>query len=199
MQSRQLERSISQRQFQQFITAEMDSLVKTLSFYVLRAGLADGADTQAAVQELLNEVVVEALEHLDRFEQSPQPKAWLLRVAANLIKRKQVQNAKLSRREPLIRDLYENAQHERFSDEELFDQLAAASDAAQSPEHDSDIEALLASVSAEDRRVLQLAILHGLDGAALARELSVTPVAARVRLHRALARLREAQRRERDE
>src|SRR5436190_2758966 len=95
VQSGQLERSVSQRQFQQLITAEMDSLIKTLSFYVLRAGLADGADTHAVAQELLNEVVVEALEHLDRFEQSSQPKAWLLRVAANLIKRKQVQNAKL--------------------------------------------------------------------------------------------------------
>jgi hypothetical protein len=38
-------------------------------------------------------------------------------VAANLIKRKQAHNAKLSRREPLIRDLYESGQHERFSDE----------------------------------------------------------------------------------
>jgi hypothetical protein len=74
---RQLERSASQLQFQQFIAAEMESLVKTLSFYVLRAGLAEGTATQAAALELLNEVVLEALEHLDRFEGSPQPKAWL--------------------------------------------------------------------------------------------------------------------------
>jgi DNA-directed RNA polymerase specialized sigma24 family protein len=39
---------------------------------------------------------------------------------------------------------------------------------------------------------LRLAVLHDLTGEALAQELGIKPGAARVRLHRALNRLREA-------
>ncbi|MEO8392787.1 MAG: hypothetical protein ABI700_07325 [Chloroflexota bacterium] len=46
--------------------------------------------------------------------------------------------------------------------------------------------------------MLRLAILSGLDGDALARELGVTAGAARVRLHRALNRLRRTAQAEKD-
>jgi RNA polymerase sigma-70 factor (ECF subfamily) len=65
-------------------------------------------------------------------------------------------------------------------------------------EADENVRALLANVSADDAHVLRLAILNGLDGEALARELSITPGAARVRLHRALTRLRRAVQAERN-
>jgi DNA-directed RNA polymerase specialized sigma24 family protein len=116
-------------------------------------------------------------------------------MAAKLIKRKQVHNAKLHRREPLLRDLYENTQ-ERLSDDELFEQLAGYSTGAtlaQELETNESVATLLTGLSADDQRVLRLAILAGLDGAALARELGIAPVAARVRLHRALSRLRDVQ------
>ncbi|MBX3061605.1 MAG: hypothetical protein KF726_01440 [Anaerolineae bacterium] len=48
----------------------------------------------------------------------------------------------------------------------------------------------MALVSVEDARLLKLAVLHDLDGDELAQELGITAGAARVRLHRALRRLR---------
>ncbi len=167
----------------QFIEDESHVLTRTLGFYLNRAGL------RVSASELLNEVVVEALTHEDRFNPSRQPRAWLLGIAANLIRRKQVEIARLDRREPLARDLYPG---EEPSDDEVFDWLAVFDGAETLAELESNeaVKALLAGVSPEDARVLRLAILSGLDGEALARELGTTPGAARVRLHRALNRLR---------
>jgi hypothetical protein len=69
--------STSRAQFQQFIDREMEPLLKTLSYYVVQAGLSDRNSARQEAIELLNEVVLETLQHLDRFERSQQPTAWL--------------------------------------------------------------------------------------------------------------------------
>ena len=174
---------MNRTRLRQFIEDESPALTRTLGFYLNRAGLTVSAS------ELLNEVVVEALKHEARFNPARQPRAWLLGIAANLIRRKQAELARLNRREPLARDLYPG---EEPGDDEVFDWLSqlTALDTSQMLDADERVNALLANVSPEDARVLRLAILHDLDGEALARELRVTPGAARVRLHRALNRLR---------
>jgi RNA polymerase sigma factor (sigma-70 family) len=176
-----------------FIEAEAETLLGTLRYYLLRAGLADSQGATLAAVELLNEVVVEALEHSDRFRPSGQPMAWLLGIAANLIKRKQVERATRSRREPLVRDLYPGV-GDTLSEGELFDRLATFTlvDLAQDLEANEAASTILAQVSEDDQHVLRLAMLHDLNGKELAQELGVTPGAARVRLHRALNRLRDA-------
>jgi RNA polymerase sigma factor (sigma-70 family) len=176
-----------------FIEENTETLLGTLRTYVVRASLADSQGATLAAAELLNEVTVEALEHAERFRPSGQPRAWLLGIAANLIKRKQAGRATRNRREPLVRDLYPHAQA-TISEDELFDRLAAldASDLTQDLETNEEVSAMLALVSDDDRRVLRLAVLHDLNGKELAQALGVTPGAARVRLHRTLNRLREA-------
>jgi RNA polymerase sigma-70 factor (ECF subfamily) len=176
-----------------FIETETEPLLGTLRLYVMRAGLAGGQGATLAAVELLSEVTVEALEHADRFRPSGQPMAWLLGIAANLIKRKQVERAKRNRREPLVRDLVPRGQ-EALSEDEVFDRLAELSfaDPAQDLAANQEVEAILIHVSEGDRRVLRLAVLHDLNGKDLAQALGVTPGAARVRLHRALNRLRAA-------
>jgi DNA-directed RNA polymerase specialized sigma24 family protein len=77
----------------------------------------------------------------------------------------------------------------------MFDRLAALAKAG--PEQDlnanEEARALLALVSREDdRQVLRLAVLHDLDGTALGKALGISSGAARVRLHRAINRLRDA-------
>ena len=177
----------------QFIAGESEALLGTLRYYVVRAGLADGRDTALAAVELLNKVVVEALEHADRFKPSGQPMAWLLGIAANLIRRGQAERVIRNRREPLVRDLYSGAQ-DALSEDELFDRVSslAAGGPIEDWEANEAASAILAHVSEGDRRVLRLAVLHDLNGKALAQELGIKPGAARVRLHRALNRLREA-------
>jgi RNA polymerase sigma factor (sigma-70 family) len=177
----------------QFIAGESETLLGTLRYYVVRAGLADGRDAAPVASELLDEVVVQALEHAERFRPSGQPMAWLLGIAANLIRRRQAERATRDRREPLVRDLCSSAQ-DALSEDELFDRVASLSAGGPIADWEANeaASAILAHVSADDRRVLQLAVLHGLNGEALAQELGIKPGAARVRLHRALNRLRQA-------
>jgi RNA polymerase sigma-70 factor (ECF subfamily) len=189
-----MEISIANRTLlRRFIEEHAETLLGTLRYYIARAGLAKRQGATLAAVELLNEVTVEALEHADRFRPSGQPMAWLLGIAANLIKRKQAGRATRNRREPLVRDLYPHARA-AISEDELFDRLAAldVSDLAQDLEASEGVSAILAHVSENDQRVLRLAVLHDLNGRELAQALGVTPGAARVRLHRALNRLRDA-------
>jgi RNA polymerase sigma-70 factor (ECF subfamily) len=113
-----------------------------------------------------------------------------LGIAANLVKRQQAQRARLERREPLLRDLYAHTQ-DTLSDEELFELLPALTDETLAEvEVNEQISILLAGLSPDEEHLLRLAILHDLDGEALGQALGVTANAARVRLHRALNRLR---------
>ncbi len=175
----------------QFIETESSSLLGTLRYYLYRAGL-HGRDLplDAAAQDLLNEVVEEALEHEDRFRTAGQPKAWLLGIAANLVKQRQQELFRRDQREPLIRDLHPEVEAQ-MSDDELFDWFAdVAATTTDAFEQREDVEVLLSALAADDEHVLRLAIMNGLDGVSLAKALKITPGAARVRLHRALGRLR---------
>jgi RNA polymerase sigma-70 factor (ECF subfamily) len=176
-----------------FIARESEALLGTLRYYVMRAGLANGREVGPAAVELLSDVVVQALEHADRFKPSGQPMAWMLGIAANLIRRAQAERGIRSRREPLVRDLYPGAP-DALSESEFFDRVASLDIGEPTGDWEANeaASAILSCVSASDRRVLRLAILHDLSGEALALELGIKPGAARVRLHRALNRLREA-------
>jgi len=169
----------------QFIAHESETLKAILRVYLYRAGLNTSED------DLLSDVVVEALRHESRFQEGRQPRAWLLGIAANLIRRRQAEQARLHRREPLVRDLY--ADQDSHADDLLFDRVAALAHAvSDTADAQLDVETLLSHIPADDAQVLRLAILNELDGADLGAALGISPGAARVRLHRALKRLRDA-------
>lgn len=188
-----MDRGMGKTRLRQFIEHESGALHGTLRYYLFRAGLANrGQSLDAAAQDLLQDTIAEALTHEDRFRVSGQPRAWLLGIAANLIRRRQIELRRREHREPLIRDLVPQAE-DAMSEDELFDWLASlAAEDADELESDARAAAMLAAVSPEDAQVLRLAILNGFDGDSLAHELGVSPGAARVRLHRALNRLRLA-------
>lgn len=196
--------SASQELLRQFIRDETQSLLPTLRLYILRAGLVSESMAASEAVDLLSDVVVEALAHVNRFRPGGQPKAWLLGIAANLIKRRKVELAKRQQREPVVRDLYPYIE-DAMTEDELFERLGAASVSDQpgeALEADEVVSSMLSQLSDDDERIIRLAVLHEMDGKTLARELSLTPGAARVRLHRALNRLRAFQaelRNERDE
>jgi RNA polymerase sigma-70 factor (ECF subfamily) len=176
-----------------YITDHADTLMPSLRVFVARGGMTKGNDIDAEAHELLNEVVVEALHHAERFDPGRQAKAWLLGIAANLIKRNQAETAKRERREPLARDLV-NTQGDLMSDGEVFDLLTdiGTSNPAAEYERRERMDAMLSGVSKADQHSLRLAILSEMDGETLANALKITPGAARVRLHRAINRLRAA-------
>jgi RNA polymerase sigma factor (sigma-70 family) len=177
----------------EFITDNIPSLLGILRSYVRRMDLARGEEVAAAAVDVLQEIVVEALDHADRFNPTGQPMAWLLGIGANVIKRKKVELAKRSWRELFIGDL-SLEQQEPLSEDELFDQITVCTSAGPEEDIEANEQAmlLLSLVSPEDQQLLFLAFLYGFEREALAKKLGITPVAARVRLHRALNRLRLA-------
>ncbi len=177
----------------EFITDNVASLLGIIRSYVKRMGLASGEDVSAVALEVLQEVVLEALDHADRFNPTGQPMAWLLGIAMNVIKRNKAERIKRSQRELSMSDL-SLMQGDQHSESELFDQLTANSYAGPDQEFaaNEQAELLLSLVSPEDQHILILALLQGFEREALAQQLGISPGATRVRLHRALKRLRLA-------
>lgn len=173
------------------IETERSQLLKTLRFYALRAGLASSRNSDAVAEDLLNETVFEAFRTANRLKPEVNPHPWLLGIALNLIKRKQAEIAKRERREPLVRDLLPDTEA-ILSDDDLFDQLPnLAADTLDSVDARDEIEALLRCISPGDSEILRMALAYDMNGEALAKVFHITPGAARVRLHRALNRLRQ--------
>jgi RNA polymerase sigma factor (sigma-70 family) len=177
----------------EFITDNVASLLGIIRSYVKRMGLASGEEVSTVSLEVLQDVVLEALDHADRFNPTGQPMAWLLGIAINVIKRNKAERIKRSQREFSMSDL-SLTQEEHLSESELFDQLTTNSSAGPDQEiaANEQAELLLSLVSPEDQHILILAFLQGFEREALAQKLGISPGATRVRLHRALKRLRLA-------
>ena len=177
----------------EFITDNVASLLGIIRSYVKRMGLASGAEVPTVALEVLQEVVLEALDHADRFNPTGQPMAWLLGIAINVIKRNKAERIKRYQREFSMSDL-SLTREEHLSESELFDQLMTNTSAGPDQEiaANEQAELLLSLVSHEDQYILMLAFLQGFEREALAQKLGISPGATRVRLHRALKRLRLA-------
>jgi RNA polymerase sigma-70 factor (ECF subfamily) len=187
--------ALNRSRLRKFLEAESEDLTRVLRVYAWRAGLP--AD-ENAVGDLLDQTVVEALYHAGRYDPSRPPRAWLLGIAANLVRREQAAAARLSAREPLAADL--SPDNRLLSEEVVFERLAMlntvdAPDAADDSPEDAalrqQVQAAVGQLSPGDQLVLHLFSEGGLSGEALGRALGISPGAARVRLHRALNRLRQ--------
>lgn len=183
----------TQQLLQDFLQANATSLLGIVRSYVQRMGLASGDRVPGAALEILQEMAMEALAHAKRFNPQGQPMAWLLGIAMNIIRRKKVENAKRYQREELLGALVK-----RYPDlpneSDVLDHIASPTtpELAQIVESDEQVTALLALVSPEDQHILRLALLDEYKHQDLAQKLGISTGAARMRLHRALSRLRTA-------
>jgi RNA polymerase sigma-70 factor (ECF subfamily) len=182
----------AQQHLRRFLQENTVPLLGIIRSYVVRVGLARGEAVQAAANDILNDAVIEALTHADRFDSTTQPMAWILAIAANVLKRKKTEATKRQQREALLSDLPNRS--DVINDGDFFDQIAVLSHPGpeQAIETHEQVIEMLSTVSLDDQKVLRLALLHDLSTSTLAQMLSITPGAARVRLHRALNRLRTA-------
>lgn len=184
-----VDRHLFLRGFLQEHAVQLQGIIRA---YILRGGVAYGDAVPAVVHDVFQDAVLEALAHADRLDPSTQPRAWFLSIAINIIKRRKVNQAKRYQREVLMSDLFVSSETAQESD--IFEQIAQI----MTPGPEQEVEAreqeqeLLALVSTSDAQILRLAVVNGVNTELLARELGVRPVAARVRLHRALQRLRVA-------
>jgi len=185
--------SQARRLLMAFLTEHTATLLGSLRSYVQRMGLARGQAVPAVALEVLQEVALEALDHADRFDPDRQAIAWLLGIGMNVIRRKKAEAARRAQREVTFGHLALFLPQVQ-SEGDLLDLIAPfmLAEPAEEVEANEQASIILALVSPEDQRVLRLAILADFQREALARELGITPVAARVRLHRALNRLRLA-------
>ena len=187
--------SAQHRVLREFFHHEAVLLLPHLRRYVRQAGLASDREVTEVATDLLQDVVVCALRCAEDFDVSRAPRPWVLGIACNLIKQRRVALAKQRRRSASTPDhpVGERAADLASVPASVFDRLAAA---GEDPEHAlfgrRQVDAYLACLAENDRVVVQHAVLHGMDGEELAAALHTTPGAARVRLHRALNRLRAA-------
>ena len=169
-----------------FLQENIGILQGIIRSYVVRTGLAHGDTVQIVTQEIFNETSLHVLLQAESFSTIRQPRAWFLGIAANIIKR---------RRSTLLQqNQREFSMSTQDSESVFFDQLSSL--AHPSPELEVELRVqvaeLLKLASPSDRHVLELAFLYDLDTQHLAEALDVPPGTARVRLHRALNRLRTA-------
>jgi RNA polymerase sigma-70 factor, ECF subfamily len=166
-------------------------LLDSIRVFIYRFGVAHNGDPRSLAQEIFQEVAVEAIAHADRFSPERHPVPWLLGIALNIVRQRKAATARRAHQEipSSTTDRRYQASYEA-SMEQTADILAAEQLAR--VEDDAEAEALLALVSADDQAVLRLAILEGWDRRGLARKLGTSDGAARVRLHRAIGRLRAA-------
>lgn len=176
----------------QLLQEQSSFFLGIISSYVVHMGLARGDAVGSLALLVWQETAIEALAHVERFARASQPRAWILAVAANVLKRKRSEMARQVRYELSTSELMNSA--EDMQESAFFDQIASLT--VPGPEQEIEVQEqvheMLSLVSTEDRHVLRLALLHDLDGQMLAQALGVLPSTARSRLHRALARLRTA-------
>lgn len=174
----------------QFLQENATRLQGIISSYVARAGVAYGEAIQVVAQEVFHEMTIEALAHADRFDLTTLPWAWLLAIALNIIKRRKAHESKRHLYELPVSELAPTA----VSELDFFDQVTRrfAPGADQVVVTEEQAREILALVSASDAHILRMAIVDGLTTEQLAHELRINQIAARVRLHRALKRLRAA-------
>lgn len=168
---------------------EEQTLHNIIRSYVVKMGLARGDGATNATQEIMNEMVVDALRNAEQYDPDRRPIPWLLGIAINRIRRCLSDRTRNNKREIAVRDLYPRAEG-ALSDDELFDYLERTVTSPNRLETQEELNAYLEPLSETDREIIRMSILQEMDSVTIAKMLSSTPSAIRVRLHRALKRLR---------
>jgi RNA polymerase sigma-70 factor (ECF subfamily) len=170
-------------------SGEGAQLLRHIGLFIHKAGIANELSPREIALEILSEVVVEALRAEARFDGTRSPTPWLLGIAANLVRRRREKLFALRMREKVASDL---ATPEDLTEEQLFDRLAAHAQAG--PEEEvlatMGLDELLAELAPAERQIVEMNVLHEMKAAEVAGALGITPGNARVRLHRALIKLR---------
>lgn len=179
---------------QQFLQDNATSLQGIICRYVAKMGLASGDSVAMVAAEVFQDAVLETLAHADKFNPEMQARAWFLAIAANILKRHRTSYAKRYSFEVLTGSLARQSSQE--SEQDMLDQIMSYGGGTPGPEQDflasEGVREMFALVSQEDAQLLNMALIQGWDASALGALMHTTPGAARVRVHRALSRLRAA-------
>lgn len=187
-----LEDGDAQGQAHRFLQENAATLREIAGVYAVRMGLARAGESATLADEIFQDAVLEVLAHPEKLVASRQPRAWFMGVMANIVKRKRAGTVRREQFEIIISDVRRPPDIE--NEEDVLDYLIHR----QSPgpeqvvEAKAQLEEMFALISADDATILRLALIHDLQAEKIGELLNVTPGAARVRVHRALHRLRVA-------
>ncbi len=187
-----------------YLEEHADQLLGIIQTYVIKAQVQDPDGIEVVAQEVMQGTIIEALHRVDKFDPTRSPQAWFLGFAINLIKRYRSQLAKQYQRQPAVSQL--NIAPDTSDVLELFDKLAALNSRAfdvlaqDSPEtilENKETEAAKLNrlhwawtyLSEKDHEIILLKMQKGYSTEQIAQALNKTPGAARVSLHRAIAKL----------
>jgi RNA polymerase sigma-70 factor (ECF subfamily) len=145
--------------------------------------------TREAAEDVTSEVFMKALRALDRYDPSrASPRTWLLRIARNAVtdhlrslRRRSSLHVSLDRVPDLVADV--PTQEERVLREERIEMILNAN----------------RSLRPADQEILSLRYGAGLDNQEIAEALNISGNAVAVRVHRALARLKQTVEEQRSE
>jgi RNA polymerase sigma factor (sigma-70 family) len=167
-----------------------EKLYNILRSYVRKAQLVPLAEIDDEAYELLQNVVVRAIEIADKYRGTGIA-SWLLSIATNLIRQKKKSQA--IRREKVVQigDLHRQ-NYPMLSDEEFFELFTAeiAAMNAQETHLRQDLKEAITSLSEDNQLLLNYYIHYGYDHNEIARLLGIKPGAARTRYSRAVSQLR---------
>jgi DNA-directed RNA polymerase specialized sigma24 family protein len=133
------------------------------------------------------------LAHVDAYDPSKAPTAWLLGIAFNMLRRKRAARAKLERQEMSLSQFASDASAD-LNEDAVLDRLRTPTEQSLEKTYEvkEQVNALLALVSRDDQQVIIYALLEDFERTGLAVRLGLKPNAAGMRLRRALGRLRSA-------
>lgn len=188
----QVELARKKKIISQYIEEESVSLIKSFSILGWKT-LGQGHDITSFAQELLSEVTGKALEKADSFDPGLPVGPWLYGFARNLVKQHRTQV--INWRERSSYTLAENAGY--ASEADYFDNFSGmctqdfTEGLVNKDSFRPAFEAALQCLSVGDRTILDLALLKQLNGEEIAQALQLAPGTARVKLHRAISRVRD--------
>src|SRR5215472_3098149 len=141
---------------QQLLQEQSSFFLGIISSYVVRMNLARGDAVQGVALAVWQETAIEALAHVERFAMASQPRAWVLAVAANVLKRKRDEIMRQSRYELPVSQLGDHA--EDMQESVFFEQVTnlAVPGPEQEIEAQEQVREMLSLVSAEDQHILRL-------------------------------------------
>lgn len=191
-------REICRQAIRDGIERHWEDLLITARVFVSRFGLADSRNSvESIAREVLHDAIVRALELADRYDPGRPVRPWLSSVLLNVARETRRERRGAGARISTIADAAQRTGRVTetagagLSEADLLDLLRSPQEG---PSLTARLETdeLLSLVGDGDREVLQLAVVEGLRGKALASRLQISEGAAYTRLSRALTRLREA-------
>lgn len=167
-------------------------LIRQIRVYLYKAGLENTLSGRDHAAEILQEAVIEALAAEERFDPARSPKAWLLGIVAKVILRHRERLFRQNKHEIVASDLAASNASSHFSEEELFTHLVALHQDGPEQKTLGAMSAgeLLAQLPSADRQMIELNVLHEMNSKEIAQMLGISESNVRVRLHRALKKLK---------